>query len=80
MMDDHDICESEQMVKSKEVVHHRRGMTAHISEYHGVWLHLERKSHHSVRDKPARPSPKNCSGMQRGSAQVTAEREISRLF
>ena len=53
-------------------------MTAHISEYYGIWLPLEWKSHYSFHDIPVGPSPRNCSGIQRGSAQVTGEREVSR--
>ena len=50
-------------------------MAAHVPEYHSVWLQSEEKSHCVVvHDLPVGPSPKNRSGMQRGSAQVTADR------
>ena len=40
MMDDHDVREPEEVVKSHYVVYRRRGMAAHVPEYHSLWLRL----------------------------------------
>ena len=45
MMDDHDVRESEEVVKSEYVVYRRRGMAAHVPEYHSLCSQLVDERH-----------------------------------
>lgn len=45
MMDDHDGCKSDEVVKTEYVVHHRRRMAAGVPQYHSLWLHLRNYIH-----------------------------------
>lgn len=45
MMNDHEIGDSNQMVDSEYVIHHRRGMAAHVPKYHSLWLQSVGGSH-----------------------------------
>ena len=79
MVDDHDIRESKEMIESDDVVQRRCSMATNVPHDHSL-------CEQSVDDEcwgfgqsnmecglPSVPSPRNCSGIQRGSAQVTVE-------
>ena len=44
-MDDHDVCKSDEVVKTEYVVHHRRRVAAGVPQYHSLWLQLTSQVH-----------------------------------
>ena len=82
VMDHHDLGEPDKVVESKYAVQRGRGMAAHVPHDYCLWWQVSRsrlrcfKSQCVKHDLPAGRSPRNCSGTQRGSAQVTTEKLV----
>ena len=79
MMDHHDVREPDEVIEGKYVVQRGRRVSAHVAKYYSFWGAFSGLTgpdspvlDDEKPDIPAGRSPKNCSGIQRGSAQVTA--------
>ena len=79
MVDDHDIRESKEVIESDDVVQRRCSMATNVPHDHSLCEQSVGDAcwgfgpSNMERGLPSVPSPRNCSGIQRGSAHVTVE-------